>query len=365
MKTFLRYFLPGFFLVLAACSNPDTKPALTKFSLEPLAITTAVKLSDLGFSNIEYIPLETTAQSVIHRSFSFNTWDRLLIDSTSVIIKQFANILKFRSDGSFVRQIGTIGRGPNEFTVCNDIDGDPLGRIYIFDCWKKKMFVYSKSGDFIKIIPIPLSGLGEFRIIGWDFLFYSDNHLGNVTYSYCLIDTCGNLVRKYGNKYPFKKIINGAYGFSHENLFYSHNGYLFTKEVYSDTVFKYENQNFIPYIKIISGNKRITPEARATISGLELAKKYISPTTLFEFGNFIYYQFTYSFDFSNTIMFGYLASRDGKFQAVIDPVKGIKNDLDGGPDFLPIAVKDNNTVVGLVEAIDLKRLVASEEFKNS
>jgi len=39
--------------------------------------------------------------------------------------------------------------------------------------------------------------------------------------------------------------------------------------------------------------------------------------------------------------------------------------LDGGPGFFPKTIKDDNTIIGWVDAQKLKSHVASEEFKNS
>ena len=50
---------------------------------------------------------------------------------------------------------------------------------------------------------------------------------------------------------------------------------------------------------------------------------------------------------------------------MIDPETGLVNDLDGGPNIIPISTKDDNTVVGMMEAIELKAYVASDTFRNS
>lgn len=48
-----------------------------------------------------------------------------------------------------------------------------------------------------------------------------------------------------------------------------------------------------------------------------------------------------------------------------DPGQGLINDLDGGPNILPLTIKDDNTIVGCVDALQLKNHVSSEAFKNS
>ncbi len=63
--------------------------------------------------------------------------------------------------------------------------------------------------------------------------------------------------------------------------------------------------------------------------------------------------------------FSSIASKVNNFRVLFDPEKGLINDLDGGPNILPQTVKDNNTLVAWIEAIQLKNYIASETFKNS
>ena len=39
--------------------------------------------------------------------------------------------------------------------------------------------------------------------------------------------------------------------------------------------------------------------------------------------------------------------------------------MDGGPNIWPKTIKDNNTLVSWIEALELKKIVASESFQNS
>ena len=41
------------------------------------------------------------------------------------------------------------------------------------------------------------------------------------------------------------------------------------------------------------------------------------------------------------------------------------NDLDGGPNIFPRTIKDDNTIIALVDALQIKTHVVSETFKNS
>jgi hypothetical protein len=81
---------------------------------------------------------------------------------------------------------------------------------------------------------------------------------------------------------------------------------------------------------------------------------------LFEFGDYIYYEF-----FLGRLILGFIGSKKSDFRALIYPEKGLVNDLDGGPDIWPRTIKDDNTILSWIDAPKLKAYVASETFKDS
>lgn len=358
----LKVFLLIFLFVIGCHDNRQIdKNQIAVFNLEELPNTSSIKLSDLGFDHIEYIPLETTDQSLMDGRFNmFDPTFRLLIGNDYYIIRQFNTVLKFRNDGSFVAKIGTFGRGPNEILNFSDVAIDKENNIYILDAFKKKIYIYSGNGEFIKTINYPIYGAREFRFIEGMFLSYSQNNMGNVEDSFYLIDSTGNIVKKFPNIYPFVKQPDGAYGFTHEVLFYNHDNKLFKKEVYSDTIFSFENFEFEPHLVVDLGDRSITQEARSEFSAIDLGKNYIVPVNLFEFGDFIYYEFGYRY-----VNYSFIGSKKSGFQALIKTGEGIINDLDGGPNVLPLTSKDDKSIIGWIEPIELKSYVASTEFLTS
>jgi len=51
--------------------------------------------------------------------------------------------------------------------------------------------------------------------------------------------------------------------------------------------------------------------------------------------------------------------------ALFNTDQGIINDLDGGPDILPKTIKNDNTIIGLVDVLKLKAHISSESFRKS
>ena len=195
---------------------------------------------------------------------------------------------------------------------------------------------------------------------------YFENTQGNIENSFVVIDTLGRIIKNLPNKYPFTPNKKGVIGIGRENLFYRFNNQLFKKEVYSDTVYVFENMVFKPQLVIAVGNRLLTPEARAQYDLFYLGGNYIRPVNLFEFGDYIYYEYTYAvIPKTNNLIYGFIGSKTTDFRAFINAEQGLLNDLDGGPNILPKTIKDDKTVISWIDALQLKAHVASDTFKNS
>jgi hypothetical protein len=175
-----------------------------------------------------------------------------------------------------------------------------------------------------------------------------------------LLDTAGRILKSYSNKYPFKATKGRFLVFIYENIFYSYNNRLYKKEISSDTIYSYENRLFNPHVVIDQGKKLITPSVRSNTESDKISENYFQQLNLFEFGDYIYYEFLI-----NGNLFGMIGSKMQNQIFVINPKKGIINDLNGGPNIWPKTIKDNKTLVAWVDALQLKNYVASQEFKNS
>ena len=365
MKAFNKILVLSIFIICCQNRNISAQYQIKTFDLTKLPKQSTIKLSDLGFVEIEYIPLETNAQSLISGSDDLITGNKIIVGDNFFLIQRFTTILEFNMNGSFVTRIGTVGRGPNEFLVAHDVDFNSKDHnIYLVSAWQKKFNVYSESGEFIRTFKMPLYAPIDFRFIDGNILCYCENHMGNIENSYTLLDISGQVINSFPNRYPFKN--HDAFGFPRENLFYRFNNKLFKKEVYSDTIYLYENMDFKPHLVIEVGEKLITPSARSKYDGMYIAKNFISQLNLFEFGDYVYYEFIYKFALPDDVLiYSFIGSKKNNFQAIFNTGQGIINDLDGGPNIIPKTIKDDNTIIAWIDPLKLKAHVASETFKNS
>ncbi len=369
MKALNKTLIITIFMICLHTTNIYAQEPIKAFDLTKLPKTSNVKLSDLGFVDIEYIPLETSTQSLISGIdlvfFNEYSINKIIPGDGYFIVKNGERVLKFRDNGSFIASIGKIGRGPNELNQIEDLDIDKENQnIYMVSGWQKKFCQYSPNGEFIKTFNVPFY-VREFKFFEDKVLCYCGNNSGVNENSFILMDKQGNIIKRFPNKYQFKSQ-KGIVVYTHENLFYGFNNRLFKKEIYSDTIYVFENTEFKPHMVINVGNKLVTPKVRSENNAERIYANFLQPLNLLEFGDYVYYAFIYRFIVEGeVIIYGFIGSKKDNYKALLNLGEGIDNDLDGGPNIIPLTTKDDNTVVSLIDALTLKKHIASTEFIKS
>lgn len=355
-----------FLLLIGQCS-PIHSQVLQSINLTKLPDEKKISLSNLGFSEINYIPLETNEFSLISNIdlvwFNEYSINKIIPGDGYFLIKNKNKVLKFGEDGKFIANIGKVGRGPGEINQIEDLDIDHTDQsVYMVSGWQKKFYQYSSSGKFIRTFNVPFY-VREFRIVDDKILCYCGNNRGSNEHSFALIDKAGHVIKFFPNKYPFKS--KSSFGFTHENLFYSYNNKVNIKEIYSDTIFSFEKTMFKPHAVIKVGNKQVTPKVRSELTMEDIGANIIEPMNLLQFGDFLYYSFIYKFVPPDVKILSFISSKKNDKQALFDVGEGIINDLDGGSGIIPLTTLDDRTIVTLIDAFTLKKHITSESFKNS
>src|SRR5690606_30560914 len=106
-----------------------------------------------------------------------------------------------------------------------------------------------------------------------------------------------------------------------------------------DTIYTFGNMEFKPRMIIDVGKKQVTPKVRSESDMLEINANYIQPMNLLEFGDFIYYSFVNKFVQGDVRLYGFVGSKVGNYQSIINVGDGINNDIDGGLNILPLTTK--------------------------
>jgi hypothetical protein len=108
--------------------------------------TGEVKLSEIA-KDIEFIQLETTKECLINyeKSECYIAGKYILVVSRKPV-----GVMLFDRKGKFIRRIGQVGKGPNEYAFIDTRCIDPSGNfIYLIDPMANKFYKYSISGEVL------------------------------------------------------------------------------------------------------------------------------------------------------------------------------------------------------------------------
>ena len=119
--------------------------------------------------SITAIELELTDKSLIHP----RRIRRIILSDDMIIIAQSTNILLFNRNGTFVRSIGSIGQGPGEYAHISNITIDETnGRLFV-NC-STKIICYDLQGNALMESSIPQSN--SKRLL-WDINWFNNEIL--------------------------------------------------------------------------------------------------------------------------------------------------------------------------------------------
>ncbi len=370
LKKNLFVFLIILNIGLVQCnSEKKEEHKISQIDLPNFGKKSEVKLSELNVKDIQYIPLETNTHCLLPQISTIGKGlSKIIANEKGFFINDYRNnrILRFDTTGKFICQIGTKGKGPNEYLFTNDFSIDVKNdKVVILSILQDKLFLYSLEGEFLRTIKCSES-VTHVMCVDGNVLCYNRN-TGSIENSFELIDYSGTILKSYPNKYKFQA---GAIVFveqENECMFYWYNDNLNIKERYSDTIFTFKDRSFIPKMVVNRGERRFIADLLIYNTEDELTRVikeklplYIDEECIYEFGNYIYSQFWYKDDDH-----AYIISKNGEGEFLRFFDNGIINDIDGGPNVTLNAMKDDKTLIDWIDPIDLKSYINSDKFENS
>lgn len=324
------------------------------------------RLSEFA-SGIEYIPLETTPESLIGRFVNkiVNAGDRFYLQSGE-------EIFCFSKTGKYLFRLNKSGRGPEEYNDITDFDvRDENDYMTILSAINHKMLIYAISDSgFVFRQSLPLREPVPYRINlvpgQLNALLSVPPWLGAEPSLSLLISISGDTIYFKPNLYKYDLVRRMNFRASNEMIVYESGREVCFKEEFSDTVFSTgADSTFRPHIIFNTLGKMTTPAIR---SGSEMPdKNTIFIANIFETPGFVFYYYGKGkekhrsvYDKANGKNYSLKISNDAKSL--------VEDDLSGGPDF-NIEFMNNYCSCGklfsLVESLTLKRYLESEKFKNA
>jgi hypothetical protein len=341
-----------------------------------------IQISEIATS-IEYILLESKGKSVLGRirDAAF-TKDYIFISAFGTPL-----LAQFDQKGNFIRFIGKIGRGPEEYDLLRQFSIDEKSElVYIQPNWTRNILVYSFDGKYVKTIKLNR----DERSIVWDrdsiFMCYSEPSIGNEKYVFKETSHNGDTLQTVTNYClwkdppPFGRMMS----YPGQRFFYRTDNRLHFKGMYNDTVYTYnDDYKIIPKLSVNLGKFKL-PEEMIFERGLvrRIPTDYywvaVNESSSYVFLYYSAYDTEGNQGPGNEILkAGHmiyekksgsgtaLKNNEGKMILFnIIGKWGFKNDIDGGPELIPEYTNDS-TAFHFISSLSIKKYLASDEFKNS
>jgi hypothetical protein len=246
-----------------SCSNAQDKESdlITIDALKALENIQELTFSKL-FDNIDYILLEQTPKSLV-------TPDPYIALTEDYIIARnqgrYESLLVFdRRTGKFVREIGTMGRGPNEYSFIPLDFYDSNKKIIYTLGSNENIITFGLNGDYLGDIKLP----NCYEVDGMPFLSSGsfDTYLDSTTYVSYVSNNSGNerkkmvlftkdsLVKVFPNYLSWKRSPSRNINvLSLETRFFHYGNKLFFKEAFNDTLFEVRKDNLLPRLVFYFG----------------------------------------------------------------------------------------------------------------
>jgi hypothetical protein len=343
-----------YLLILIILTIPCKSQNKGLFEFDPKSLyENKITLAEIA-DDVTYIPLDNSFPIGLIYKYKF-------INNSIYLSAKDIGILTFNRDGKILRKIGGIGRGPGEYTFfkCFPVE-EKTGTIYVEDRGNV-IKVYSRTGSFLRSFSLKEYGGSIDAIESYNSkLFVSFFlQLGDAKYDWIILDTLGNLIKKKERTIPTFNSNwlegGGTYVFDHKISYWNQ---------YVDTVISILSDLSYKASFIFSPGEHRLP--KSNIVDPKQLKQYMHIYEIFETSRFLAIDYFYKrrafvlIDKKNRKSFiSYLGSNESG---------GIFNDLDGGTMFLPksyFVENDREYMIGLINPLQIKALVASSEFKNS
>jgi hypothetical protein len=323
-------------------------------------------------TDLDYIPLQTTEISLV------KSVTKIVTRNDKIYLRNgYTDVLCFDRNGKFLYRLDKTGRGPGEYNFIRDFDisSDNKTLIVISDGNlllynnTDTEFVFNKSINLMHLFQSNRQPISKISMIQGtnNILLSIDPFTGSEQFLSILINTNGDSLNFKQNYYMSEKtdkllqMINESLQFNFENKFCF-------KEEFSDTVFfvNRETNEFQPRLIFDSHGKGVSPGIRyekdyAKKHGADIYWVYL----IIETPRYIVY--TYQHNSSGYKML-YDKSANEKFKLKewdyykdVASKKSLKDDINAGPAFDPDFCSEN-LIYSSVDALTLKKYVASEEF---
>lgn len=333
-----------FFYFLADSTGQDQK--LFFLNLEKAYEKQELITSKDFVQYFKYVKLETAPECHVGAN------PRIDLTDDEIIITDRDRCLVFdKRSGSFIRQIGHIGRDPEGYRHTTQGFLNKNTKMFYFLGWNNNFNKYSIDGKFIGSIPIPNYDNFDPAFAPEKFTFLGDklivcnlfNSNGIQSRLLMIFDELGNEVKSIPNRNITKE--HNISLTTKEVEFCAQDNKLLYYEIYNDTVFHINLDKTTPYIIWDRGKYRTTRIKRSL--------EQITPRYILESQKFI----TFSFIMPQNRRYFALFDKSYSNLRICEIKGGVYNDVNGFMPFFPILIHKEE-MVGLLQPTEILNWIA-------
>lgn len=317
-----------------------------------------INLSKLG-KEIRYIPLETNPSCLI------STIRQVALSEFFIFINDSQKLLQFDTNGKFIKQIGSIGRGPGEYSYISDFCIDESNKeICILS--SGIVLVFSFDGKLIRSFKLPFKSPQLMLKDESSIMFHLFNMSGpasDTAYSWYITDKLGNIKSKLKN---YHKRLSQPGLIVPTSPLYVFNKTAHFSEFGNDTIYFFSNEKTKPYAIFNLDNLKmetdilLNPANIKEMSAKLKDKLWVNQVN--ENSGFLFIKFSRGIMSDSST---YTIFNKKTYEMIILNSNGFFNDLDGGTLFWPKQFYRDDIMIDYIDAISLLKVIKSVQSGKS
>ncbi|TKG91487.1 6-bladed beta-propeller [Puteibacter caeruleilacunae] len=367
----LTALLVFIFIISFSCKEKSSTETGAFFTIpfsEIIKDQREVRLSEFA-KDVQIVPLENSTKALLGK------FESIAVTKDYIFVMCWNRpILQFSHDGKLIREIGGIGKGPEEYIFCLNMSIDEKHeRVYI-QTPQMSVKVFDFKGEYVEAIKI--TGMRPY-FWGRDSLLvsYCEPVSGSEQFVFTEYNGPSDTVQGVPNYIVYDSDERAdpfhMSPFDEQNFSYRFAGRLHLKGCYNDTVYWYDaNNKIVPKFFIDLKEYKLPGDLIYERKWHRTLSHDLCWTGVHETSDYIFIPYGYHYNLnkpeSKKEEKGYVLfnkkTNDGV--AVQESLTGgFVDDINGGPDFRPNVINDNSAVM-LVSALEMKQYLDSEPFKS-
>jgi len=304
-------------------------------------------------SEIEYVPLETDTACMLRRI------SNLALCDSFIVVSDGTKLMLFDRQGNFLKPVGSVGRGPEEYTYVRSFFVDENSReIYLLSMGKVMVFGFDgKYKGSFKADFRPSQVISRDKNTLMFHLFNLSGPSPDTAWSWYITDRQGAIISRILNHH---KRMSQPGLLVPDSPLYLNDGAAHFLEFGNDTLYYFNEQVREPYAIFNAGKLKmetdlhLTPETIKEVSDRIQGNFWIKD--IHENDDFLFVNLAWGL--SDSVSYCIYDKKNARLTVLKD--NGFADDIHGGPAFWPLSIGDNNTLVDYEDAfMFLQKIKAS------